>query len=124
MLGKIMMKKEYICDLIIFGIASLELLKISYAYHIYGALLMVFCFGWVFMVGVPVGIVMAIMGYIPYQFDHAGYSLYSLLYLCMDFNSCNSEVFKRDAFCKKAVIHYIIPQLIMGVAIAIYPPFH
>ena len=67
-----MMKKEYICDLIIFGIASLELLKISYAYRIYGALLMVFCFGWVFMVGVPVGIVMAIMGYIPYQFDHAG----------------------------------------------------
>jgi len=41
-----MMKKEYICDLIIFGIASLELLKISYAYRIYGALLMVFCFGW------------------------------------------------------------------------------
>ncbi|RLI47982.1 MAG: hypothetical protein DRP09_21865, partial [Candidatus Thorarchaeota archaeon] len=62
MLGKIMMKEEYICDLIILGIASLELLKISNAYPIYSALLMILCFGWIFIVGVPVVIVMTIMG--------------------------------------------------------------
>lgn len=119
-----MMKKEYICDLIIFGIGSLELLKISYAYHIYGALLMVFCFGWVFMVGVPVGIVMAIMGYIPYQFDHAG-----ILYIvCCIFAWISIPVIVKYSkgmhFAKRLLYIYIIPQLIMGVAIAIYPPFH
>jgi len=115
-----MMKKEYICDLIIFGIASLELLKISYAYHIYGALLMVFCIGWVFMVGVPV----AIMGYIPYQFDHAG-----ILYIvCCIFAWISIPVIVKYSkgmhFAKRLLYIYIIPQLIMGVAIAIYPPFH
>jgi len=76
------------------------------------------------MVGVPVGIVMAIMGYIPYQFDHAG-----ILYIvCCIFAWISIPVIVKYSkgmhFAKRLLYIYIIPQLIMGVAIAIYPPFH
>jgi len=116
-------KKEYICALIILGIASLELLKISNAYLIYGALLMIFRFSWVFIVSVPVGIVMTITGYIPYQFDHAG-----IYIVCCIFAWISIPVIVKYSkgmhFAKRLLYIYIIPQLIMGVAIAIYPPFH
>ncbi|MCW3136488.1 MAG: hypothetical protein N2V77_06095 [Canidatus Methanoxibalbensis ujae] len=102
----------------------LELLKISNAYPIYSALLMILCFSWIFIVGVPVVIVMTIMGYTPYQFDHAG-----ILYIvCCIFAWISIPVIVKYSkgmhFAKRLLYIYIIAQLIMGVAIAIYPPFH
>jgi len=58
-----MMKKEYICP----------------NYPIYGALLMIPCFSWIFIVGILVGIIITIMGYIPYQYDHVG--IYIVCYI-------------------------------------------